>query len=103
MSKDINFNIKELEIKAKKTWPKLTKHLIFAAVMAVLVIYLLTVWQINHLATAEPSDADQATALATANIPKIDKNAIKQIEALVKTNTELQSKINSARNNPFQE
>lgn len=100
MSKDINFNIKGLLAKSKKILPVLTKHAVFIALMVVLTAYLFVVWQISQMAGAEPPAGDDT---ATTAIPKVDKNAIDQIQALEQSNTEVKSLFNSARNNPFSE
>lgn len=76
-------------------------HGVFIVTMAVLLAYLLVIWRISSYATAEP-DVEAETA-AAASIPKIDKEAIEQIQSLEANNTEIRSLFNSARNNPFQE
>lgn len=101
MSKNVNFDVKGAIVKAKKTLPKVAKHAPFIATLLILAVYLFSVWRISQLASAEPSP-DQQTAVLI-QIPKIDENAIKQIQALEQSNTEIKSLFNSARNNPFQE
>ena len=101
MSKNLTFNLKTLQVKSKKFLPVLAKHAAFIVLMVVLLTYLFVVWRISQLAGAElPAGADDATTLA---IPKVDKNAIDQIQALEQSNTEVKSFFNFARNNPFQE
>lgn len=100
MSKKINFNPKALATKAKKILPVLAKHGPFIAIIVVLVIYLFVVWRISGLVSAEPPATDDLT---TAAIPKVDSKAIEQIQSLAKSNKEVQSFFNSARNNPFSE
>jgi hypothetical protein len=80
---------------------KLLKHISFAALLGVLLAYILVVWQISHLATAEPDPGAQAES--AKRIPKIDQKAINQIQALEQNNTEIHSLFNQVRNNPFQE
>lgn len=77
------------------------QHVSFAAILAVLLAYILVVWQISHLATADPDSAAQASA--ATRIPKIDQKAINQIQSLEQSNTEIHTLFNDARNNPFQE
>ena len=96
-----NIDIKALQARAKQSATILAKHISFIAVMLVLAAYLLVVWKISGLASAEPSDA--ATQSASSSIPKIDKNAIQQIQALEQNNTQVHSLFNQARTNPFQE
>lgn len=78
-----------------------SRHTIFAAILAVLLIYLLVVFKINNLANAEPGQ-DQETAV-TNSIPKINSKDIKQIQDLENNSTEVHSLFEQARNNPFQE
>lgn len=101
MDKNVNVNLGSLKSKAQKLLPVLAKHASFIAVIAVLLVYLFVVFRISQLAGAEPP-ADQDITAAAA-IPKVDKNAIDQIQALEQSNAEVKSLFNSARNNPFQE
>lgn len=98
-----NLDLKVLKPTAKKYFKILSRHTIFGAIMVVLLAYLFMVWRINSLVGTDPSAEDQATALTQAHLPKVDKKAIAQIQALEKSNTQVQSFFNSARNNPFQE
>jgi|SRR5665213_606060 len=78
-----------------------SKHAAFLATLIVLVAYIFIVWQISTLAVAEPSDSDAAAA--ETQIPKVDKNAINQIQSLEQNSSDIHSLFNDARNNPFQE
>ncbi|MBI2592106.1 hypothetical protein HYW36_01380 [Candidatus Saccharibacteria bacterium] len=86
--------------KALKVLSVLVQHIAFIGLLVVLMVYLLVVWRLSQLAGAEP---DASQDVAAAAIPKVDKNAIDQIEALEKSNTQIKSFFNSARNNPFAE
>lgn len=101
MSKQID--IKTYLAKIKQFKIVFLRHSGFIAILIILFIYLFTVWRISALATAEPTNSAENAALATTNIPRVDKNAVNQIEALEKSNVEVHSLFNSARNNPFQE
>ncbi|MDB5160825.1 MAG: hypothetical protein JWO96_205 [Candidatus Saccharibacteria bacterium] len=96
-----DLDIKKLQNKAAEIAKRAGGHAAFAAVMVVLIVYILVVWQISSLSTAEPT-AD-AEAIAATQIPKIDQRAINQIQALENNNTQVHSLFNSARNNPFSE
>lgn len=85
----------------KKYSKRFGKHALFAAVFAVLLVYLLVVYKISKLATAEPGPDQQVTV--TNSIPKVDKDAVNQIQSLEQNNTEIHSLFENARNNPFQE
>lgn len=100
MSKNISFDLKTLQVKSKILLPVLAKHAVFVALMVVLIAYLFVVWRISQLAGAEPPAADDTTMSA---IPKVDKNAINQIQALEQSNTQIHSLFDSARKNPFSE
>jgi hypothetical protein len=97
----LNLNIKNLQTKLSRLLKKLALHASFAAIIATLLIYILVVWRISSLATAEPSSSDEAAA--STQIPKIDQKAINQIQALEQSSTEVHSLFTEARNNPFQE
>lgn len=100
MSKKLNFDLKTLQAKTKKLLPVLAKHASFIIILTVLITYLFVVWRISQLAGAEPPATDDT---ATSAIPKVDKNAINQIQALEQSNTQVRSLFDSARKNPFQE
>src|SRR4051812_32862156 len=97
----IDLDLKTISKKAVAFSKKASRHTSFVALMLVLIAYILVVWQISKLATTEPS-GDAETAAST-KIPKIDPNAIQQIQALEQNNTQVHSLFNQARNNPFQE
>lgn len=78
------------------------KHAAFLGVLVVLLTYILVVWQISKMATAGPSSAEVSTS-TQISIPRIDQKAIKQIQSLEQSNTEVHSLFDQARNNPFQE
>ncbi len=101
MSKEIKLKHISLKPLINKYYKRFGRHLIFAALFAVLLVYLLIVFKISNLAKAEP-DPSQEAGLTTA-IPKIDKNAVNQIQSLEQNNTEIKSLFEPARNNPFQE
>lgn len=96
-----DLDLKTTQAKLTALIKKLVRHAAFTSLVAVLLVYILVVWQISNLATAEPSSDAQATA--ATQIPKIDQKAINQIQTLEKSNTEVRSLFNQARNNPFQE
>ena len=101
--KNLNLDLKNVLPKLKKLAQKLIVHLPFIAVMFALVVYLLVVWQIRGLVTAEPSAEDESLALSSTNIPKIDKGAIEQIQSLEQTSPQVKILLDKARKNPFQE
>jgi hypothetical protein len=100
---NLNLDLKNLVPRLKKAQQLLLRHALFIALIAVLLVYVFMVWKINQLANAEPSTDAQAVALAKANVPRIDKSAIQQIQSLEQTNTQAQALFEQARNNPFQE
>ena len=103
--KDLNKNkdLKKIKLKPllKKLYKQYGKHLFFAAVIAVLLIYLLIVFKISTLAKAEPGPDQEGTV--TTSIPRVDKNAVDQIQSLEQNNTDIHTLFEQARNNPFQE
>jgi cell division protein FtsN len=103
MKKDLNFSFKTILPKLRKLQKPLVAHQVFAVTLIILLAYVFVVWQISHLATAEPSAEAQSANTTTSGVPAIDKNAIKQILTLEQNNTSVHALFESARNNPFQE
>lgn len=99
----IDLNLNSLVAILKKYYSKLAKHGVFLAVLTVLIAYVLVVWQISNLTNSEVSENDVTAAETANNIPKVNKTAVKQIQSLEQSNTNVQSLFDTARNNPFQE
>src|SRR5437868_14385235 len=83
----------------KNFYTKYGQHTVFGVVILVLLVYVFVVLKINTLANAEPGPDQENTV--TASIPKIDGNAVNQIQSLENNNTEIHSLFEQARNNPF--
>jgi hypothetical protein len=96
-----DLNLKSIQRKLNKIFSAERRHGAFIGIIIVLLAYLFMVWKISTLAVAEPTP--EQSALAETQIPKIDKKAIDQIQSLEKSNTEIRSLFDEARNNPFQE
>lgn len=103
MKKDINISFDSIKAQLAKFKPFFSKHGSFIAILFVLVIYLFIVWRISALAAAEPAAEAVDAALISSAVPKIDKNAIEQIQSLEQNSPQIQALFNQARNNPFQE
>lgn len=101
MSKDISIKSINFLPSAKKFYSKYRRHTAFAAVLIVLLVYVMVVFKINNLANAEPTPNQETTV--SSSIPKIDGKAIDQIQQLESSNTQVHSLFEQARNNPFQE
>lgn len=101
--KNINFDLKSVKSQARKLLKLEARHAAFLVIMIILTVYLVTVWRIGQLATAEPSAADQAAAQTTGKLLRVDEEAIKQIQELEHRNINIQSLFNEARKNPFLE
>ena len=100
-NKDLDLKSINLKPLIKKLSKRFGKHALFAAIVAVLITYLIVVFEISTLANAEPSP-DQ-TGDISSSIPKVDPNAVNQIQSLEQSNTSIHTLFESARNNPFQE
>lgn len=98
-----NLDLARLRPLVKKYLGLALKHASFYAILAVLLIYVFVVFKISQLAGAEPSPGAETSAMAGSNIPKINKNAVAQIQSLEQNSPELHSLFDQARNNPFQE
>jgi apolipoprotein N-acyltransferase len=96
-----NIDLKALKNRIAKFTKAESKHAAFLGIIIVLLMYVVMVWKISGLATAEPSSDD--TAIVQSKIPKVDKKAVNQILNLEQNNTQVHSLFNQARNNPFQE
>ena len=101
MSKDITLQSLNFLPLIKKYYSRYQRHAVFGAILLILLVYVLAVLRINGLANAEPS-ADQEQ-IVTNSIPKIDGNAINQINKLENNNADVHALFNQARNNPFSE
>ena len=101
MSKKIDLGAIKKNLRSAKT--KLAAHLSFIVTILVLSIYTFIVWQINRLATAEPTPEQETATLGASKLPIIDKNAIEKIQALEESSPDIKSFFNEARNNPFDE
>ncbi len=98
-----NLDLKAIVPQAKKYFFVVQKHLAFIFVIVVLLSYVFVVWKISSLATVEPTQDEETAALSATAIPKVNKEAVSQIEALESTNAEVHSLFEDARSNPFQE
>ena len=94
-------SLNSLKPLAAKFMKKYSTHAAFAAVIVVLLVYILVVFKISSLAKAEPG-ADQTTPTANL-IPKVNQKSVSQIQSLEQSNTQIHSLFEAARNNPFQE
>lgn len=101
MSKQISLQSMNFLPFIRKLYSRYNRHAAFAAIIFVLLIYVMVVVKINSLANADPTP-DQETVVTTS-IPKIDGGAIKQIQSLESSNTQVHSLFEQARNNPFSE
>ncbi|OGL24726.1 hypothetical protein A3A68_02390 [Candidatus Saccharibacteria bacterium RIFCSPLOWO2_01_FULL_48_13] len=101
--KDINVSLKTIAPTLKKRSQPVVRHAPFIATLAVLLVYLLLVARVSSFTSAEPTPEDETVALAKTAFPKIDKEAIKQIEALEQGSPELKILLDAARRDPFKE
>lgn len=101
MSKEISLQSFNVLPQIKKAYSKYGRHAAFGSIIIVLLIYALVVLKINNLANAEPTPDQEV--VVTGSIPKIDGDAIKAIQSLEDSNTQVHSLFENARNNPFQE
>ncbi len=101
--KNTNLDLKSVKNQAQKLLKLEARHAAFLVVMVILAVYLITVWKIGQLATAEPSIDQQADAEKTGRLLRVDEAAIKQIQELEHRNVNIQSLFNEARKNPFLE
>ena|SRR5579862_8777851 len=84
-----------------KLYKKFGKHTAFGVVLLILLVYIFVVFRISQLSNAEPT-AEQTSSTASL-IPKINQNAINQIQSLENNSPQVHTLFEQARNNPFQE
>jgi hypothetical protein len=100
MNKGLKLNTASIQALLSKTAKRYSKHAAFAAILVVLLVYILVVFKVNSLAKVEPA----AETPANSNlIPKVNQKSIDRIQSLEQNNTEIHSLFEEARNNPFQE
>ncbi len=75
----------------------------FMITIAMLILVSITVYRINILSNIEPSESVLDEKRAEIRAPKIDEQAIADIEKLQERNFEVRALFESARDNPFQE
>jgi hypothetical protein len=66
-------------------------------------IYGFMVWRIGVLASIPPDPNQVSAQLKTAQVPHVDKNALKAIQDLQDNSVSVQTLFSQARDNPFQE
>ena len=96
-----NINTKDILKQLAAAIKAAGRHASFLGILVVLIAYIIVVTRISGMATAEPSAS--ASVAAQTSIPRVDQSAIKQIQSLEQSNTDVHSLFNQARNNPFQE
>jgi len=80
-----------------------TKYKKFLFVVSVLCMLSFLVFQVNVLASSEPSESLIDEKLQTVTRPKLDEAVIQRIQQLQDQNVEVKSLFDQARNNPFNE
>lgn len=100
---NVNINLKSIRSQVQKLVKLEARHAAFIVIMVILAVYLVTVWRIGKLATAEPSLEEQTKADSAGKLLRVDEKAIKQIQELEHRNANIESLFNEARKNPFRE
>lgn len=101
MNKGLNLKSINFRVLADKYSSRYGKHLAFAAVMVVLLVYVLVVVKISGLSKAEPNPSQ--TIDTKSLVPHVNQQAINRIQALENNSPQIHSLFEQARNNPFQE
>jgi hypothetical protein len=101
--KNMNLDLKQIKPLYAKISSRLSGRMVFIAVIGILLAYVFVVWRISSLTTAEPTPEAVSSALSETNIPKVDEEAIEQIQSLEESSNQVKSLFDKARNNPFQE
>ena len=101
MNKGINLKSVKFGGLATVALKRYGKHIGFAALIIVLLTYVIVVMKISSLSKAEPS-SDKTTS-ASNLVPHVNQQAINRIQALENNSPQIHSLFEKARNNPFQE
>lgn len=101
MSTGLNFNSIKLNSLAAMVLKRYGKHIGFAAVIIVLLVYVIVVLKINTLSQAQVPQGQAVNPSALA--PHVNQQAIDRIQALENNSPQIHSLFEQARNNPFQE
>lgn len=99
----MNLDLKQIKPLLNSVSRRLSGRMVFIAIVSVLLAYVFVVWRISVLTTAEPSPEAVDAALAETKIPKVNEEAVRQIQSLEQSSSQIKSLFDKARNNPFQE
>jgi cell division protein FtsN len=72
-------------------------------IIIVCLIFGFLIMKISVYSTQEPSQSSLDEKIKTVKLPKVDEEAVRNIQKLEDQNIEVQSLFNEARNNPFSE
>ncbi|MDB5168924.1 MAG: hypothetical protein JWO41_280 [Candidatus Saccharibacteria bacterium] len=93
-------NIKQT---ALNTLESAGRYRVIAFLVIIAAVYGYTLYGINRLSSAQPSDTSVNSEVTAIHIPKIDKAVVKQLEDLRDNSVSVQTLFEQARNNPFNE
>lgn len=99
----MNIDLKDLPTKILPLLSKLKEYIGFIIVIAILLSYGFLIAQIRSYVINEPSETTVSEELKKLSLPKVNEEAIKQIQQLQDTNVQVQSLFDKARQNPFSE
>ena len=99
----MNLEINNIKKPFSKILLFLNKYRLEIFIIFACIIFGYIITRISIYSTQEPTQEAISEKVKTVKLPKIDENAVKNIEQLEDQNIEVQSLFNEARNNPFSE
>ncbi len=81
----------------------LNRYKLEVFVIFVCIIFGFLIMKISVYSTQEPSSNSLDEKIKTVKLPKVDEEAVRNIQKLEDQNIEVKSLFNDARNNPFSE
>ena len=99
----MNIEINNIKKPFTKILSFLNKYRLEIFIIFTCLIFGYMIMKISFYSTQEPTQNAINEKIKTVKLPKIDENAVKNIEQLEDQNIEVQSLFNEARNNPFSE
>jgi hypothetical protein len=102
MSKDIDFNIKDLPKEFARLGHTVSPFIPVIFFVLIATVYGVILLRITTLSSAAP-DPNTVSTQVTELTPHIDTSSIKQLQSLEDNNVNVQTLFNDARGNPFGE
>lgn len=101
--KNQNINLKALVPQLAQSLKKVKRYTGVLFFLLVAIVYSFVLLRINTLGNAEVDQAAVDEQVQTSPTPRIDEEALKQLESLKDNSVNVQALFDEGRTNPFQE